>query len=271
MFAGRIGAIVMSRKRHGERRRRPSEEEIDLLKTCDRMNHLFQSNQLDRVIEDLDIKENSTAKLRFHSVIIYQSCRCEFSTNSQYQKSLKIIKMTEEFWQEDKKKQESNPFNVNPIMQQTYKDARSIASDKHPKALYAECLKQSTYWTHYAASPRVSIDDMAMMLCRDLGCEVNYCGLVKKSYPMEWEGSSDCIDEIKQFNDCMTRERRRYAWLDEKPPMFDYIQNRLAEKRKEKKFAIIFKPDELEAIEKLREEDRLQMEKEKMKNQPLIS
>jgi len=32
MFAGRIGAIVMARKRRGERRRRPSEEEIELLK-----------------------------------------------------------------------------------------------------------------------------------------------------------------------------------------------------------------------------------------------
>ena len=35
MFAGRIGAIVMSRNRRGQRRRRPSEEEIDLLKESD--------------------------------------------------------------------------------------------------------------------------------------------------------------------------------------------------------------------------------------------
>eukprot|EP00347_Sterkiella_histriomuscorum_P007295 403349505 len=54
MFAGRIGAIVMARRKKGERRRRPSEDEIEMLKQCDH-----------RVIEDLDIKENSKAKLRF--------------------------------------------------------------------------------------------------------------------------------------------------------------------------------------------------------------
>lgn len=75
---------------------------------------------------------------------------------------------------------------------------------------------------------------------RYLGCEVNYCGLLKKSYPMEWEGSSDCSEEIKNFNNCMVRERRRYQWMDNKPSMFDYIQTRLEEKRKEKKFENLF-------------------------------
>eukprot|EP00347_Sterkiella_histriomuscorum_P006526 403352429 len=179
--------------------------------------------------------------------------------------------MTEEFWQSQKKKHESNPVNVNPLLVQTEKDAKSIASDKHPKALYAECLKQSTYWTHYAASPKLSIDDMAMMLCRDIGCEVNYCGLVKKSQPMEWEGSSDCVDEIKNFSNCMTQERRRYQWQEIKPPMFDYIQNRLEEKRKNKKFANMFTQQELEAIEKLKQEDKQQLEEKRQKEKQLTS
>lgn len=100
--------------------------------------------------------------------------------------------MTEEFWQEEKKKQDQNVFNTNKIWKTTIEDMKSIASDKHPKALYAECLKQSAYWHHYSASPKLSIDDLAMIICRDLGCEINYCLLLKKSVPMEWEGSSDC-------------------------------------------------------------------------------
>ena len=133
-------------------------------------------------------------------------------------------------------------------------DVKDFASDKHPKALYAECLKNTQFWHHYAASPKISVDDMAMMVCRDLGCEINYCSLVKKSYVTEWEGSSDCTQEIKNFNDCMTQERRRFTWMKEKPAMYDWIQQRVAERRKEKKFLNILSVDEQEAIKKLNEE-----------------
>ena len=118
--------------------------------------------------------------------------------------------MTEEFWQQEKKKQDGNSFNTQLIWKTTKDDVKAFASDKHPKALYAECLKNTQFWHHYAASPKISIDDLTMMVCRDLGCEINYCGLIKKSYVTEWEGSSDCTREIKAFNDCMTQERRRF-------------------------------------------------------------
>ena len=72
---------------------------------------------------------------------------------------------------------------------------KARASDKHPKELYTECLKNSAYWHHYSASEKLSVDDLAMILCRDIGCEINYCLLIKKGQPMEWEGSSDCMSE----------------------------------------------------------------------------
>ena len=130
-------------------------------------------------------------------------------------------------------------------------DVKAYASDKHPKALYAECLKNTSFWHHYSASPKISIDDMAMMVCRDLGCEINYCGLIKKSYVTEWEGSSDCTNEIKAFNDCMVQERRRFQWLDQKPVMYDWIQQRIAERRKEKKFLNVLSAEEQQAIREL--------------------
>jgi len=45
---------------------------------------------------------------------------------------------------------------------------------------------------------------MSAIICKDIGCMMNYCGLLKKSYAMEWEESSDCVDEYKTFTDCMT-------------------------------------------------------------------
>ena len=159
--------------------------------------------------------------------------------------------MTEAFWQQEQKKQNANPMNTNLIWKTTQKDVKDHASDKHPKALYAECLKNSSFWHSFAASPKISIDDMAMMVCRDIGCVVNYCGLIKKSYVTEWEGSSDCKEEIKAFNDCMTQERRRFAWLTEKPPMYEYIQQRIADRNKNKKFLLVLSEEEQENIRKL--------------------
>jgi hypothetical protein len=120
--------------------------------------------------------------------------------------------MTEKFWEEEKKKTDANTYLSNKLWKQTWEDMRSIKSDTHPKALYIECLKNSTYLHHYAASDKLSIDDLAMLVCKDLGCEINYCSLIKKSVPMEWEGSSDCSSEISNFNKCMQLERRRYMW-----------------------------------------------------------
>ena len=126
----------------------------------------------------------------------------------------------------------------NKLWKQTWKDMKSIATDKHPKAQYIECLKNSSFWHHYSASDRLSTDDLAMMVCRDQGCEVNYCSLLKKSYESDWKGSSDCSSEITQFNNCMKSERRRYMWGDQKDKMsmYDYIWMRVAEKRQEKNF-----------------------------------
>ena len=111
-------------------------------------------------------------------------------------------------------------------MKQTYQDAKAIAPAKHPKALYIECLKNSAEWRAYSASPSFSIDDLAMYACKNIGCAINYCSLVKQSIPSDWQGSSDCMEEIAAFNKCMVDERRRYAWMDKsiRPPMYEYLQ-----------------------------------------------
>jgi len=65
-------------------------------------------------------------------------------------------------------------------------------------------MKNNPFMHHYAAQKDLLVDDMAAIICKDVGCMVSYCGLLKKSYVMEWEESSDCVDEYKVFRDCMT-------------------------------------------------------------------
>ena len=60
-------------------------------------------------------------------------------------------------------------------------------------------------------------------------------------YPSVWEGSSDCMDEISEFNKCMVAERRRYAWMDKaiRPPLEAYTYQRIEEKAKDRKYNLL--------------------------------
>ena len=106
------------------------------------------------------------------------------------------------------------PDQTNKILKTTWQDVADLAPRKHPKALYVECLRNSPEWHHYSSSESFSVADMAMYACKNVGCALNYCGLVKMGWPSDWQGSSDCIDEQKVFNKCMVDEQRRYSWMD---------------------------------------------------------
>ena len=83
---------------------------------------------------------------------------------------------------------------------------------------------------------------MTAIICKDFGCMVNYCGLLKKSYITEWENSSDCKNEYTQFTDCMKMERMRIQSLPTdiliNLDKYQYIQDRLTEKKLQDSFKI---------------------------------
>jgi len=49
--------------------------------------------------------------------------------------------MTEKYWKEQKERNEKNKDNINPILQQTYDDMKSLESRKDPKVYYMNCLQ----------------------------------------------------------------------------------------------------------------------------------
>ena len=57
----------------------------------------------------------------------------------------------QKFFQDEKEKQKGMVFTGNKLWKQTYEDSQAIRSDKHPKALYVECMKNDQYMHHYAA------------------------------------------------------------------------------------------------------------------------
>ena len=156
--------------------------------------------------------------------------------------------MTEEYWQDHMKKENANR---NLILNNVQKDMqrRTMHGSKgklgHPKALYIECLKNNAYWMHYSASSKLDSKDVAMMVCKDIGCEINYCSQIKlSSLESEREPDRDCTPEINNFNTCMNMEQRRFQWTKDKPPVFDYIQNRIQEKKELAKYKLLLEQEQ---------------------------
>jgi hypothetical protein len=42
---------------------------------------------------------------------------------------------------------------------------KEMIKDKHPDELYSICRTDNNYWRHYRASPKLSIDELSMMIC----------------------------------------------------------------------------------------------------------
>jgi len=61
-------------------------------------------------------------------------------------------------------------------MQGVAREIRKEAiKEKHPDELYAICRTDNNYWRHYRASTKLSIDELSMMVCKEVGCDLQYC------------------------------------------------------------------------------------------------
>jgi len=82
--------------------------------------------------------------------------------------------MTEEYWAKWKTTRDQR--HPNQLWAGISKAMREEAiKDKHPDELFAICRTDNNYWRHYRASPKLTIDELAMMICRDVGCDLQYC------------------------------------------------------------------------------------------------
>jgi hypothetical protein len=145
---------------------------------------------------------------------------------------------TEEYWRAEKERIKKNADNINPIIAQTMEDNKSIIPPRHPKALYGDCLQGALYWDQWARSEDLSTNDMAMMICRDLGCELTYCqATLSDPYERPFE---NCDQQFKQLNSCIAQEQRRYQINPEGRTVQEHVQYMLAKKKKEKYFDLKF-------------------------------
>ena len=85
--------------------------------------------------------------------------------------------MTEEYWAEKKKKDDLANQN---ILWQTMDNMERVSKvrNMHPDKMYAICRTDNPEMRFYRASPKLGIDELAMMICRDVGCDLQYCQML---------------------------------------------------------------------------------------------
>ena len=85
-----------------------------------------------------------------------------------------------------------------------------MIKDKHPDELYAICRTDNNYWRHYRASTKLSIDELSMMICKEVGCDLSYCQhLVHKPKSMHQQ-IDNCTPQFNAFRDCVVREKKMF-------------------------------------------------------------
>ena len=79
--------------------------------------------------------------------------------------------MTEEYWANWKTKKDKSQQNV---LWKTLENQKRVEAvrDQHPDKMYAICRTDNNYWRHYRASPKLGIDELSMMICREVGCDL---------------------------------------------------------------------------------------------------
>ena len=82
--------------------------------------------------------------------------------------------MTEEYWQKWKRgKDKAHPNMIWKVTEDVMRIKQ--IRDKHPDQNYAICRTDNNYWRHYRASTKLGIDELSMMICREVGCDLMYC------------------------------------------------------------------------------------------------
>lgn len=158
---------------------------------------------------------------------------------------------TEEYWQRQNHFNKQNSSHIHPVIDQTMKDKKELVPAKNAKVLFTECLKGALFLRQYALSDDLSVDDMSMLICRDVGCELQYCqASLADPYDRPFE---NCDSHFRALTRCIAQEHDRYVSNPERSVQEQVLY--MLEQRKKKYVNVI----EVKQEETKVELDRLEM------------
>ncbi len=120
--------------------------------------------------------------------------------------------MTEDYWQKYKKEYDNTLFQKNEFWRNVKRDVEKNNEGKHYKELYNICRSDNPYIRQIRNSPNITIDGVAEVICRDNGCELQYCLSLHKianknrKKPLKLYG---CKTEYSNFTNCIKNEKLR--------------------------------------------------------------
>ena len=149
---------------------------------------------------------------------------------------------TEGYWQRQKQINEMNKSNIHPVIDQTMKDKKELVSRKHAKEYFVECLKGALFIRQYALSDDLTVHDASMLICRDMGCELQYCqSTLSDPYDRPYE---NCDMQFRALNKCIAQEQDRYLSNPERSIQEQVLY--MLEHKKNNKYAYILKENNLD-------------------------
>jgi hypothetical protein len=116
---------------------------------------------------------------------------------------------TEELWQQRKVYNDENAKNENKLLKITREDYDGFKPSRHFKSLYQECIKGSSTLKLWGSSENLTVDDMAVLACRDTGCELNYCQTSMHD-PHEYKTFKNCDQQTRAIYKCISQEITHY-------------------------------------------------------------
>jgi len=118
---------------------------------------------------------------------------------------------------------------------------KEAIKNKHPDELYAICRTDNNYWRHYRASTKLTIDELSMMICKEVGCDLSYCQHLIGKPKSSHQNITDCKPQYDSFRECVIREKRVFrnmvSEVDRKDPKAipNYLEKHFKEKAAMKK------------------------------------
>lgn len=120
--------------------------------------------------------------------------------------------MTEEYWRKYKRKFDNEVFQRNEFWRDVQSDLNRKKKGKHHKELYSICKAENPFIRQIRNSPNITIDGVAEIICRDIGCDLQFCMSLQKfsdrdkKKPLDLNG---CRDQYSSFTNCLKNEKMR--------------------------------------------------------------
>jgi len=120
--------------------------------------------------------------------------------------------MTEDYWKRYKEKLLQDPMNTNELWKHVKQDLKERETPKHHLELYSYCRNDNPYIRQIKASPNITINTVAELICRDQACELQYCLALQKVAAGNRRSGLDlqeCRLQYNTMNSCLMKEKTR--------------------------------------------------------------